>query len=239
MNRITDWPLIGIDKDGDGKGEPVLIYKKPYVGKVYPIAGIAESDEFNSPHMGLQWQWQANPKEGWTFPTPSGFLRMFSVLLPDSIKSAWDYPNLFAQKFPAEEFTATLKFTFKPRWDGEKFAFMIHGTDYAYIAIEKKADGNYITYANNKEADKGNKETVQDGEKLNSKDIYFRVKVSKGAVCTFSYSADGSSFNNIGEKLIAKPGRWVGAKMGLFFTRNNKTNDAGMVDVDWFRVTTD
>jgi hypothetical protein len=31
----------------------------------------------------------------------------------------------------------------------------------------------------------------------------------------------------------------VSAKMGMFFTRKNKTNDAGMADVDWFRLTTD
>ena len=77
---------------------------------------------------------------------------------------------------------------------------------------------------------------MQDGEKLNSKDIYFRVKVSNGAVCEFSYSEDGSNFKTVDEKLKAKPGRWVGAKVGLFFTRQNKTNDAGVADVDWFRI---
>src|SRR5207253_397951 len=29
MKWVNDWPVIGVDKDGDGKGEPVLIYKKP------------------------------------------------------------------------------------------------------------------------------------------------------------------------------------------------------------------
>ena len=36
MKWINDWPVIGVDKDGDGKGEPVLNYKKPNVGKQYP-----------------------------------------------------------------------------------------------------------------------------------------------------------------------------------------------------------
>ncbi len=39
MKWINNWPVIGVDKDGNGKGEPVLVYKKPTVGKtVYPIA---------------------------------------------------------------------------------------------------------------------------------------------------------------------------------------------------------
>jgi len=60
--------------------------------------------------------------------------------------------------------------------------------------------------------------------------------VNKGAVCEFSYSADGTTFKLIGEKLLAKPGRWVGAKVGLFCTRTAKTNDSGFSDVDWFRI---
>ena len=35
MKWVDDWPVIGIDKDGDGCGEPVLTYKKPNVGKNY------------------------------------------------------------------------------------------------------------------------------------------------------------------------------------------------------------
>lgn len=27
MKWVDDWPVIGVDKDGDGCGEPVLTYK--------------------------------------------------------------------------------------------------------------------------------------------------------------------------------------------------------------------
>ena len=33
MQWKNDWPVIGSDNDGDGKGEPVLINKKPDVKK--------------------------------------------------------------------------------------------------------------------------------------------------------------------------------------------------------------
>ena len=62
---VNDWPVIGEDKDGDGKGEPVMTFKKPNAGKPYPAPFIPESDEFNKPLLGLQWQWQANPQQGW------------------------------------------------------------------------------------------------------------------------------------------------------------------------------
>ena len=161
---------------------------------------------------------------------------MFSVQKNDTVSSLWNYPNIIGQKFPADEFTATAKISFQPKWEAERFGLVVLGADYAAVSVVKKKDGNYLSFSICKEADKEKKETVQDGEKLNSKDIYFRVKVSKGAVCEFSYREDGNSFKIVGEKLVAKPGRWVGAKLGLFFTRQNKTNDAGVADVDWFRI---
>jgi beta-xylosidase len=236
MKWINDWPVIGLDKDGDGKGEPVLYYKKPNVGKKYPILTPQESDEFNSTQLGLQWQWQANLKEGWTFPTSAGALRMFSVYITDSVGSAWDYPNILAQKFPSQEFMATTKVSFKPKTEGERIGFIVHGSDYAYISLVKKADGNYVSFSICKQADKGSKQIVQDGEKINNPDIYFRIKVTSGAVCEFSYSGDGKIFKPTGEKLVAKPRRWVGANLGFFCTRTIKTNDSGFADIDWFRI---
>ncbi|MGB3005049.1 MAG: glycoside hydrolase, partial [Chitinophagaceae bacterium] len=239
MKWVNNWPVLGVDKDNDGKGEPVLVYKKPNVGKQYTIKTVADSDEFNETKLGLQWQWQANPQQYWAMPTPNGFLRMFSVLKTDSASTAWNYPYILGQKFPADEFTATAKISFQPKWEGERFGMIVLGMDYAYLSIVKKQDGHYLSFVFCKEADKGTKETVQDGEKLNSKDIYLRVKVSKGAICNFSYSEDGNSYKTIGTPLQAKPGRWVGAKLGLFFSRFNKTNDAGFADIDWFRLTSD
>jgi beta-xylosidase len=70
MKWINDWPVIGLDKDGAGTGEPVAIFKKPNVGKEFPIQTPQETDEFNEVKMGLQWQWQANPQETWAFMFP-------------------------------------------------------------------------------------------------------------------------------------------------------------------------
>jgi hypothetical protein len=161
---------------------------------------------------------------------------MFSVLLPDSVQNAWDFPNILAQKFPAESFTATLKFSFLPRWEGEKFGLIVHGADYGYIAVEKRKEGNHLSQAICSQADKGKKETVQDGQKAVKTDIYFQVIVRPGGQCSFAYSEDGQTFIPFGQPFVAKPGRWVGAKTGFFFTRTNKTNDAGQVRLDWFRV---
>jgi beta-xylosidase len=235
MKWINDWPMIGVDKDGDGKGEPVPMYKIPNVGKPFPIATPQESDEFNSNKIGFQWQWQANPKPYWSFLS-DGKLRVFSYQLPDSIINYWNVPGLLMQKFPAEEFVVTTKLFFKPGLDGERIGLIIFGADYCYISLLKKPGGNYISFCVCKNADKGEPEKIQDGEKIDSPDIYFRVKVSKGGICEFSYSTDDMTYKGVSEKLVARPGRWVGAKVGLFCTRTVKTNDSGYADIDWFRI---
>jgi len=234
MKWINDWPVIGIDNDGDGKGEPVLNYKKPNVGKTHPVKTVADSDEFNSTRLGLQWQWQANPKEGWAYTTPAGFLRMFSVHLPDSANSLWNYPAILAQKFPAEEFTVSVKVNFKPRFENEKFGLVVFGSDYASVSIVKKKDGIYLVQSENTGADKNAAEKEIAAIKVNSREFILKVKISKAAVCDFGYESEDGSGTFL-KTFTARPGRWVGAKIGLFCTRTNLTNDAGFADVNWVR----
>ena len=237
MKWVSDWPVIGVDEDGDGKGEPALTYKKPNVGKTYPISTIAESDEFNDVKPGLQWQWHANPKPFWAFSTgPGGYLRLFAMPLPEGFTNFWDVPNLLLQKFPAREFMVTTRLIFKPRFDGEKAGLIIMGMDYAYLSV-KQADGKlYLSYTLCKNADKKGVEKESELIPLPDKTVFLRVKIADKAICSYSYSMDGNVFTTIGEPLTARPGRWIGAKVGLFCVRQGKINDAGFVDVDWFRV---
>ncbi len=154
MKWVNEWPVIGVDKDKDGCGEPVTTYKKPNVGKMYPVTTPPESDEFDTRHLGLQWQWHANKHE--------------------QVKEL--------ASFPVE-----------------------------YLKMPGVADNEWKT-------------------------VYLRVKVAKGAVCTFAYSLDGKKYTAAGEPFTARQGKWIGAKVGLFCVTPNDGN-RGWADVDWFRVT--
>ena len=239
MKWVNDWPVIGIDEDGDGTGEPVLTYKKPNVGKVYPLATPVESDEFNGSKLGLQWQWQANPKATWAFLNPSkGALTLFSEQIPEKAKNLWDMPNVLQQKFPAEEFMVTTKMSFSPnpKLENEKAGLAIMGLSYANIALKSKKDGNYLVYTVCKDAGKGRPEQEKLITRIDNSTVLFRVKVTAGALCKFSYSLDAERFIEIDDLFPAVPGRWKGAKVGLFHTRVDKINDSGYADFDWFRV---
>ncbi|GHT21995.1 hypothetical protein AGMMS4957_11670 [Bacteroidia bacterium] len=239
MQWKNDFPIIGEDKDGDGCGEPVLTYKKPNVGKTYPIATPAESDEFSSKYLGLQWQWHANPQDWWYFANPAkGTLNLYSVPVSANYKSLWDVPNLLLQKFPAQDFTATTKLTFVPsnKITGERTGLVVMGLDYALLSLENTKNGLVLSQNECLKAEKGSSETVNASVNLSNNTLYLRVKVQPNANCTFSYSLDGQKYTPFGKPFTAKEGKWIGAKVGLFCSRPVKNNDGGRVEVDWFRI---
>ena len=239
MKWVNDWPIIGLDKDGDGTGEPVMVYKKPNVGKVYPIETPVESDEFGSVNLGLQWQWQANPQPTWLFTDVNkGVLKLYTSKIPDEAKNLWDVPNLIMQKFPADEFVVTTKLNFKPnpKLENEKTGLVIMGRSYAQLSIKSKKDGLYLVYGVCQSADKGKAENEKEITKLKSAAVQLRVQVLSGAKCQFSYSEDGLNFIPVGDEFQATAGQWIGAKVGLFAVRDTQTNDSGIAEYDWFRV---
>ena len=237
MRWENDWPVMGVDLNGNGIGEPVSSYKKPDVANSSVIVTPPESDEFDTSKLGLQWQWHANPSLKYGYPSGNlGYFRMNCIDRPEDFKNLWDVPNLLMQKFPAEEFVATTKLTFDSRTGEEEAGFLVMGEDYQYISI-KKINGELIVrvvQCNN--ARKGGVEKELFKETVKANTIYFKVKVNRGAVCGFYYSTNGKKYKKAGDDFSAVPGRWIGAKIGYFALRNGITNDSGTVDIDWFRI---
>ena len=198
-----------------------------------------ESDECNGTELGLQWQWNANPSPHWAIPSgKKGFLRLYSVPLPDSFRNFYlDVPNTLLQKFPAPVFVATTKIWFGPRHEFEKAGLIILGKDYSYLGIKDSANHTIISQTLCSNADEGTPETELPNQfETDSTLLYLRVTVSDNALCEFSYSLDGVAFSVVGKPFKAREGGWIGAKMGLFMVSERKSNDAGNIDVDWFRI---
>ncbi len=248
MKWVNDWPVIGVDKDGDGCGDPVSRYRKPKTGKTYPIETPVESDEFDTRKLGLQWEWHANYQDVFGFTTNMGYVRIYGHELSLHFKNFWEVPNLLMQKFPAEEFTATAKLKVSAKDDGQLSGLIIMGWDYSWIGVEKQGEKFLLKQAVCKDAEQGNLEQVstlavlEPSRKFEAglfpnyeREIYIRVHVGKGAYCRFSYSLDGKKFTEAGTLFKARQGKWIGAKVGMFsVTPHGK--ERGWVDVDWFRV---
>lgn len=236
MQWVNDWPEIGNDDDGNGIGEPVANYRKPNVRQSYPISTPIDSDEFNEPKLGLQWQWHANPQVYWGFPTSLGHYTMYCRPMPEEATNLYGVPNLLLQKFPSEEFIATTKMTFNARFNGEKTGLLIMGLDYSYLNVQQLNNVLFISQVTCNEADKNGEELESETIKLKNNTIYLQVKVSKGGICDFFFSENGSNFEQIGSTFKAREGKWIGSKIGFLALREGIVNDAGSVDIDWFRI---
>lgn len=248
MKWVNDWPVIGVDKDGDGCGDPVSRYRKPKTDKTYPIETPVESDEFDTRKLGLQWEWHANYQDVFGFTTNMGYARIYGHELSPHFKNFWEVSNLLMQKFPAEEFTATAKLKVSAKDDGQLSGLIIMGLDYSWIGVEKQGEKFLLKQAVCKDAEQGNLEQVstlavlEPSRKFEAglfpnyeREIYIRVHVDKGAYCRFSYSLDGRKFTEAGTLFKARQGKWIGAKVGMFsVTPHGK--ERGWLDVDWFRV---
>jgi Beta-xylosidase len=212
MRWENDWPVMGENIDGEGVGEPILIYKKPNVGDTYPVEVPATSDEFNSEKLGLQWQWNANYKEDWySLTAKAGYIRLN---VAKSSANLCDVPSLLLQKFPAPEFKATMKMDFKGDAVGDSAGLVVLGGIYSSISLVRTAEGYELVQVKGENMVNESCECVIYRQKMSTPSLHLRVSVVSGAYCSFSYSEDGSNFFEFGEIFKTMKGAWVGAKNG-------------------------
>lgn len=234
---VEDWPLMGEDINGDGIGEPVSKWKKPNVGGSYPIQVPDTSDEFQKDELGLQWQWQANPKNEWyTFKDNPGHLRLFTgsseTVHSDTV---YNSANLLTQLIQAPEFTCTVKLTLSACSTEDSAGLAIMGFNYSYISLCKKDDGYVVVQTIGLVKDGEVKETMVESRKVDTDTIYFRVNAERGLKCKFSYSFDGEKFKGLKNCFKGSEGHWVGAKVGIFCLNLTKGNSSGYADFHWIR----
>jgi len=247
----TGWPIMG------KKGEPVTTYKKPKSSGTVVVNPV-ESDEFNAPTIGRQWQWQANYDEKFGVPTAFGTMRIYTHKLDTDWKNLWTVPNMLLQKTPADEFTVTAKLRFTSKADGQMGGIIMMGHNYQALVVRREGREFKLIILTCQDADRGKaqqeelittlKPTAED--KIDYKpgiheDIYLRLRVSNaqaGAahggkpLVSFAWSQNGKKFTPCGSQYEMKQGKWIGAKFGFVAVDTNPKTDRGWIDADWIRV---
>lgn len=244
-----NWPVMGIDKDGDYCGDPVLKFRKPKTAAPVVITNPVESDEFNAPKLGLQWQWHANYDQKFGMPTAFGTYRIYTHKVSDNFVNLWEVPNLLLQKTPTDNFTATAKIRFTSKDQNQLGGIIMMGLDYSALVVKRVGDEFQLQQITCHGADKGKKEDVKvlatlkptakdkiDYQPAIHEDIYLRMIVNNGK-CRFAYSKNGKKYEAVGEEFKMREGKWIGAKIGFVAIEPAGKANRGWVDADWFRVT--
>ncbi len=231
-----DWPVIGWDPDGNGRGEPVTRWRRPaaapksVAAAPRSVAAVSTqvtsvppgSDEFDAPQLGLQWQWPANPDPAWwSLMDHPGRLRLAGQPLPAGATNLWLVPSLLLQKPTAESFSVTTEMTFAPTRIGDRAGLVVFGADYAWIGIERMASGTRLVIRRCLGADKGAAEETVDERRAPEGPLRLRVEWRAAGQCQFSVASSEGAFTESGPPFTARPGRWVGAKVGLFGVRSS------------------
>lgn len=244
-----NWPVMGIDKDGDYCGDPVKTYRKPKTSKAWPIQNPVESDEFNQPLLGKQWQWHANYNQFFGMPTSFGTFRVYNHKLSENFVNLWEVPNLLLQKTPADKFTATAKVRVTAKDQNQFGGLIMMGLDYSAIVVKRVGDEFELQQITCLKADKGKPEKVNIIAKLKPtevdkidyqpaihEDIYLHMMVDEG-ICNFAYSLDGKKYKKVGESFKMREGKWIGAKIGFVAAEPAGKANRGWLEADWFHVT--
>lgn len=244
-----NWPVMGVDKDGDYCGEPVTTYRKPKTSGKVQVVNPAESDEFSDTRFGLQWQWHANYNETFGMPTAFGSYRVYTHKVSEKFQNLWEVPNLLLQKTPADKFTATTKIRFTSKDQNQTGGLLMMGLDYSGLVVKRVGNDFQLLQISCKSADKGKPQTEQliatlkptavdqiDYQPGTHIDIYMRMSVNDGKM-HFSYSLDGKKYTKCGTEFTMREGKWIGAKIGFVAYEPGQKTNRGWIDADWFRVT--
>ena len=218
------WPLIGVDLDHNGIGEPVYVWKKP--GLPVLVEGSSphapqSDDEFSSGILGLQWESNHNPaRSAWSLTQRPDWLCL-NALQADSFFHA---RNTFTQKIMGNTGFVTVKLDPGGMADGQKAGLCAMSSIYALIGVLKKEGRLYLFF--------------DDGKSPLEKEIrggmvylkmQLRIRENKNQCF---YSADGQTWQPFGRSFETKFGFWKGTRVGLF--SYNTLRDGGTAAFDWF-----
>ncbi|WP_303315593.1 family 43 glycosylhydrolase [Flavivirga abyssicola] len=250
-----NWPVIGIDSNNNGIGNPVATYTNPL--PIVPLK-LQTSDDFSSNTLGLQWQWPANPQKNW-YKIEDGKLILPALF---SVNQKLErIPQVLTQMFPDFNFSATVKIS-PSEFKGIRAGLASLGRKSFDIGLEKTQDtmkvsmrfGTQILSSTtiigtdfwlrldthgelptplkyraklSKEEKETRKATLQDYQ---LKDLdYYGNGIIHGQ---FLFSTNGKDFTKLGPEFEVRSGSWIGARIGLYCLQKDTNKPPGEIRFD-------
>lgn len=236
-----DWPRIGVDSNNDGIGEPVLEWPVPEVSvePEWRSVALASSDDFATAKLGLQWQWQAHTsQEAWSILPEQGIFRLKAQkMVPGNRANLQTIPGIPGQKLMGPKAKVRVELSLSGK-DGTMGGLCILGRSYAAICLRRSGQGLDLVYLERgDEAGACQEERILPwpalGQKLSAS---LGVHIGADGVCEFLSALPGEPMQTLGLLFPARPGVWVGAKIGLL----SLSTDPGSNDhVDFSAFTVD
>ncbi len=236
------WPVIGEDVDGDGVGEMVWFGKKPE--SQAPLCRMQLSDDFSSPELGPQWQWNHAPRNDlWSLTERPEFLRLRSAV-PVGAGGFYNACNTLTQRLYGEKTTYTARVELSGMEDGQYAGMCLMSRVShllgVYVENGKKSLRYQYTRRVTDSADiQGMRNPYSDDflsrdlSLITGEELYLRCEVQDGKGVLL-YSLNGREFCPACEPFAIEFSDWRGGRVGFFGW--NDFSEKGFMDIDWFQV---
>ncbi|MFF3309708.1 glycoside hydrolase 43 family protein [Streptomyces sp. NPDC002952] len=222
------WPVLG------DAGTPVAVHRKPDLPRQPPHAPGTD-DDFPGGRFGRQWQWTANPQDGWATQHSADGLRLTCVRTADAHDLRL-LPNVLTQRLPGIAATVEVELALTGEEPGARAGLAVLGDAYSWIGLERGSDGavrlvhRFAEPVTERERDAAHPRPAPKGR------ARLRIDIGAGARCRFSCDLGDGPLPS-GPVFAATPWRWVGALLGLFALAPDGTGHAGAATFTHFRVT--
>ena len=229
-----DWPLIGVDIDGNGVGEPVEVWTNPL--SATETTGIVEelSDEFIATQqhwvgqqqrpLGLQWQWNHNPVDSaWSFEERRGWLTLHALPARNMMLCR----NMLTQKTVGYVSEATTRIDVSQLREGDHAGLLCMANRFMGVGVCRQANGLFFYHEH-------------DGEQTiigpcKQKTVFLRVNIdSRGNSHQLAVSSDGHHYQPVGEPFALRMGSWKGSRVGLYCYSTTDGKTGGSASFDFF-----
>ena len=219
---VDGWPLLG-EVGSDGVGTMAWSGRKAVANT--PIVMPQTDDTFDGPQLGVQWEWNYQPRADlWSLTERPGFLRLhaFPPLERDNLKTAGN--TLTQRSLRTSENVATLALDLGGMADGQVAGLCHYSSDSSTLGIRSQAGSLTLEFTHNK--------TVTPGPVITTSKIWLQSTWGWDGKSQYAYSTNGTNFTPFGEPYQLGWGDYRGDRIGIF-TYNNDS-EAGYVDCDAF-----
>lgn len=224
MHWRDGWPVIGVDMDMNGVGEPVESWRKPTIKKNVEITLPATDDSFSDDTLGLQWQFNHNPvNDAWSLTEHKGRLTLHALQAANFRVAR----NTLSQKTMGYCGTATVKMAWsnKDMANGQHCGLACIGRQNWMMGIMQEDGRKYVYLA------KGN--DILQKRPIKGGVIYLRMEADAvNNKYQLLYSSNAKEFTALSDPFTMQFGFWKGVRIGLYCY--NVNGDAGEVTFDDF-----
>jgi len=217
------WPMLG-----DAEGKVPLVMDMPVVGQ--KETPLVISDNFDSPKLALNWQWNHNPDNSlWSLTERKGYMRLKTGKV---VQTIFEARNMLSQRTEGPSCQGVVSLDVSHMQNGDIAGLSAYCSEPGIISVNMEGDKKYLVMTD-RDTEKERVELSQDVVYLRL-DCDFKNGTDKA---NFYYSLNNKDWTKLGNtfQMVYNLRHFMGNRFGIF---NYATKaPGGYVDVDFFEYT--